>query len=100
MRALSKLDFIGRTIVVLALKAVTLAGLLLAACGTSRPDTFTIGVVNLSAGAQGGLDGFKRGMAKLGYTEGENVTYRYDGPIGSVDALGPAVQKLLKRTWT
>ena len=96
MRALSKLDFIGRTIVVLALMAVTLAGLLLAACGTSRPDTFTIGVVNLSAGAQGGLDGFKRGMAKLGYTEGENVTYRYDGPIGSVDALGPAVQKLLR----
>ena len=76
--------------------AVALAGLLSAACGTSRPDTFTIGVINLSAGAEGALDGFKGGMAKLGYTEGENVTYKYDGPVGSVDALGPAIQKLLR----
>ena len=52
MRALSTLEIIGPTIVVLALMAVTLAGLLLAACGTSQPDTFTIGVVNLAAGAQ------------------------------------------------
>ena len=79
-----------------ALMAVTLAGLLLAACGTSRPDTFTIGVVNLSAGAEGALDGFKEGMAELGYVEGENVSYIYDGPVSATDALEPAVQKLVE----
>ena len=47
--------------------------LLLVACGTAQPQTFTIGVVSLS-----GLDhlyaGFTTGMAELGYVEGENIT--------------------------
>ena len=35
-------------------------------------------------------------MADVDYIEGENVTYVYDGPTGSVDALGPAAQKLME----
>ena len=97
MRALSTLEIIGPTIVVLALMAVTLAGLLLAACGTSQPDTFTIGVVNLAAGAQGALDGFKEGLAELGYVAGENLTYIYDGTVSGAEALEPAVQRLVEK---
>ena len=93
IRVLSILEFVGRTMVA----GAVLSGVLLAACGTSQPEIFTIGVVNLSAGAEVALDGFKGGMAELGYVEGENVTYIYDGPVSGVDALEPAVQKLAAR---
>ena len=46
---------IGRATVSLLL----IGGVLLAGCASSRSDTFTIGVINLSAGAEGALDGFK-----------------------------------------
>ena len=52
--------------------------LLLAACG-DRPKTYTIGAVNYNPALNPVFDGFKAGMAKLGYVEGENVTYIYNG---------------------
>ena len=90
-------ELVGRTMVALKLWATVLSGVLLAACGSSQAETFTIGVVNLSAGAQGALDGFKGGMAEMGYVEGENVTYIYDGPVSGAEALEPAVQKLVEK---
>ena len=71
-------------------------GLLLAACGTPQPQTFTVGVVNLTPTLNPTFDGFMAGMAELGYVEGENVTYIYEGPVGAIDALEPAVQKLME----
>ena len=70
--------------------------LLLAACGTPQPQTFTVGVVNLTPTLNPTFDGFKAGMAELGYVEGENVTYIYEGPVGAIDALEPAIQKLME----
>ena len=96
IRPLSIVEFFGRTMVALMFGGAAWSGVLLAACGASQPDTFTIGVVNLSAGAEVALDGFKGGMAELGYVEGENVTYIYDGPIAGPDGLEPAVQKLIE----
>lgn len=72
-------------------------GLLLSACGTTQPKTVTIGVVNLTPALDPVFDGFKAGMAELGYVEGENVTYIYEGPVGSIEALGPAIQNLIKQ---
>ena len=74
---------------------VLVISLLLIACQDEQSKTFTIGVVNLSPTLNPSLDGFKAGMAALGYVEGENVTYIYDGPTGSIEALQPEVEKLL-----
>jgi len=75
---------------------LVMASLLLAACGTSQPKTVTVGVVNLSPTLSSAFDGFKEGLTEQGYVEGENVTYIYDGPVGSADALDPAIQKLVE----
>ena len=53
--------------------------LLLTACGGEQNKTYTIGVINLSANMESAVEGFKEGMAELGYVEGENVTYIYEG---------------------
>jgi putative ABC transport system substrate-binding protein len=54
-------------------------GLLLSACGAGQAETYTIGAVNYDPGLDLAFDGFKAGMADLGYVEGENVTYIYNG---------------------
>jgi putative ABC transport system substrate-binding protein len=57
---------------------VSLAVLLLSGCGGSQAqETFTIGVVNEGEHMLETYDGFKAGMAELGYVEGENTTYVY-----------------------
>src|SRR5262245_52728259 len=39
----------------------------------------TIGIVNYVVALNAEIDGFKAGMTDLGYVEGKNVTYLYDG---------------------
>ncbi len=70
-------------------------GLLLAACGGDQK-TYTIGVVNLSPLQEGTLEGFKEGMTELGYIEGENVTYLYEGATGDMDKLDSVAQGLVE----
>ena len=73
-----------------------LIAIVLTACGSSAgPKTYTIGVVNLSANMDSTVKGFKEGMAALGYVEGKNVTYVYDGPV-SVDKLDTVAQDMVK----
>jgi putative ABC transport system substrate-binding protein len=75
---------------------VVVLALLLSACGgAAQPKTYTIGVVNFSPNLDGTLKGFKEGLAKLGYVEGENVTYIYEGPVG-VDQLDAVAQGLVE----
>ncbi|HLF02994.1 MAG TPA: ABC transporter substrate binding protein, partial [Anaerolineales bacterium] len=76
-----------------------MAALLLTACGgfgATPVKTYTIGAVNLTPALDPAWEGFKAGMAELGYVEGENVTYIYEGPVGSIDKLEPAAQSLLE----
>jgi putative ABC transport system substrate-binding protein len=68
--------------------------LVLAACGDA-PKTYTIGVINLSPNLDDTVEAFKEGMAELGYVEGENVTYIYEGPAG-VDKLDAVAQGLVE----
>jgi putative tryptophan/tyrosine transport system substrate-binding protein len=57
---------------------LTMASLLLSACGGTPPvKTYTIGVVNYNLTLVPVLDGFKARMAALGYVEGQNVIYIY-----------------------
>lgn len=76
------------------LVGVVVLSLLLTACGT-KSKTYTIGVVNLTASMEPALEGFKAGMADLGYVDGKNVTFLYDGPTGSEDKLDAAARKLV-----
>ncbi len=68
-----------------------------AACNgrNPQPDAYTIGVVNLSPVLDPVLAGFKEGMTELGYVEGENVTYLYDGATADIAALTPAAEKVV-----
>jgi putative ABC transport system substrate-binding protein len=70
--------------------------LLLVAClPNPAPQTYTIGVVNLAPALDATLEGFKEGMTELGYVEGENITYIYEGATDSIDKLGPVAQGLV-----
>ncbi len=81
-----------RILVVLTL----LASALLTACGGStanQPKTYTIGALLGSQNVVPVWDGFKAGLADLGYVEGKNVVYVYDGVIAA-DGLKAEAEKL------
>lgn len=76
---------------------VVLFAFLLVACqGSEEEKINSIGIVNLTSSLDSTIDGFKEGMEELGYVEGENVIYVYDGPTNSIDGLDAAVDKLLE----
>ncbi|MBN2304567.1 MAG: ABC transporter substrate-binding protein [Anaerolineae bacterium] len=93
---LSRFHTISRVLFILCL----LSTLVLAACGDDgkkdeKTETKTIGVLNISPGMELVLAGFKDVMAsEFGYIEGENVTYIYGGPSGSVEGLDPLIDDL------
>ncbi len=69
--------------------AITIAvlSIILPAMGFAQEDseTFTVGIVTVAAVLQEVADGFMEGMTELGYEEGENVTYLYDGPLEELE---------------
>lgn len=78
----------------LTIVACIITGLLLATCGSGQK-TYTIGVVNFAPGLDDTVEGFKQGMTELGYIEGENITYIYEGPAG-MDKLDAVAQGLVE----
>lgn len=81
--------------------AVMLVALVLAACGgddDSAPKKLKVGILNPIDLFDPSVEGFKAGMAALGYVEGENITYEYDGPVGNFgEELQTYAQTLVKR---
>jgi putative ABC transport system substrate-binding protein len=76
-----------------SIKIITLATTLLfaiatTACGASptTPRTYRVGIINPSPGFDDVVRGFKDGMVKLGYVDGKNITYIYDGPSADIKA--------------
>jgi putative ABC transport system substrate-binding protein len=62
-----------------------ITSLLLTACGgvQAQDKPFTIGIVCVAPMFDDPIiEGFKTGMAELGYVEGEDVIYLYNGPTG------------------
>ena len=59
--------------------------------------TYTIGVLNFSRRQEDTVKGFKEGMTELGYNDGENVTYLYEGAIGAIETLDAVAQKLVEK---
>ncbi|MBN2002080.1 MAG: ABC transporter substrate-binding protein [Anaerolineae bacterium] len=68
--------------------------MLLAACD-KKEKVYTIGVISSSANLNPTIDGFKEGMTGLGYVEGENLIYVYNGAITDTTQLDAAAQKLV-----
>lgn len=79
----------------LAIMLIAMLMMSLSACGPQAPEPYTIGVVNYSPALDLVFEGFKTGMAEAGYVEGENVNYIYEGAVGDIDALDPAIQNIL-----
>jgi putative ABC transport system substrate-binding protein len=71
-----------------------IAGLLLTACGGGQ-ETYTIGVINLSPNQDVTVKGFQESMTELGYVEGKNITYIYEGATGNIDKLDSVAQSLV-----
>lgn len=70
--------------------------MMLVACGSQNDSqTVTIGVVNLTPDLDGVYDGFKAGMEELGYVEGDNVIYIYEGAAMSVDRLDTLIENVM-----
>jgi putative ABC transport system substrate-binding protein len=67
----------------------------LAACGNEKSRTFTVGVLNIARNLDESLVGFKQGMTELGYIEGKNIRYLYDGPTKEISKLPAAARNLL-----
>jgi putative ABC transport system substrate-binding protein len=54
---------------------VVVFALLLSGCGTEKPKVYRVGILSGLSFAVDAVDGFKAGMAKLGYVEGQNIVY-------------------------
>ncbi len=71
---------------------------LVSACGDSDDkddDKVTVGIVNQVTTLDVVIDSFKAGMVEQGYTEGENITYIYNGTFSDTDALEAEVQAFI-----
>jgi putative ABC transport system substrate-binding protein len=69
--------------------------MLLTACDDETNKTYTVGVINAVPALDQALAGFKEGMTELGYVEGKNIRYLYDGPTTDMSKLSAAAQTLL-----
>ncbi|HET9914371.1 MAG TPA: ABC transporter substrate-binding protein [Anaerolineales bacterium] len=75
---------------------LVIIGLPLTGCGGApKTKTYAIGVLNPSLNQEDTVKGFKEGMTELGYVEGKNIAYIYDGPV-NVDQLDVVAQSLVK----
>lgn len=73
-------------------------GLALAACGGSHGEQagpYTIGVLTFTASMDAVYEGFRAGLADLGYVEGERVTYIYEITANDADQLRAGARRLL-----
>lgn len=54
---------------------VVVFALLLSGCGAEKPKVYRVGIISGTDAFLSIADGFKAGMAELGYVEGENIVY-------------------------
>ena len=61
---------------------------------SDESSTPTVGIVNIASILDSVVDGLELGMGEFDYTEGENVTYIYNGAV-SRDDLEAEIQSLI-----
>ena len=72
---------------------IVVAGWWLSHDAPTRPKV--IGVIQFTANNLTTLEGFKQGMQELGYVEGDNITYLFEGPTNNREALDQVMGRLL-----
>ena len=72
-----------------------IASVLLTACDNDQTKSYTVGVINIVPDLDENVAGFKEGMAELGYIEGENLTFIYEGATVDFDKLDAVAQGLV-----
>lgn len=81
--------------------AIGMAALLIGAYWLARQPAagdgypLVVGVVQLTPVDTTTLQGFKEGMAELGYREGKDIVYLDEGPAGTIDRLEPLIRRHL-----
>lgn len=73
---------------------IVVMSLLLTACA-SKPKTYTVGIVNQGQNLEVAVEAFKADMVELGYVEGENITYLYNGVMLDIPAVEAEAQRLM-----
>lgn len=70
---------------------------ILAGCALrpSAPPPVIIGVINFSPTLDPVFAGFKQRMTELGYVEGKNITYLYEGAPADIAELDPIARRLM-----
>lgn len=88
----------SKTIVVVIVVMVVVGSFLMASCtkGNEGNRHFTIGLVTNNPNGLRNIQGFKDGMAELGYVEGEDVTYIFEGSPTSGDNLDAVLDSIVK----
>ena len=76
--------------------AVMLLAMVPAACDNEESRTHSVGVINVTPTLDHTLEGFKKGMTELGYIEGKNIRYLYDGATTDMSNLSATAQTLLR----
>jgi len=79
----------GRGIVGLFIIWMFVFGFLLICVGGCKNQTklFTVGILNGPPGLKSCVEGFKAGMVELGYIEGKNIRYIYNGSIDTKEEV-------------
>lgn len=80
---------------------------MIAACSSNNDDDknddakdtkqYKVGILNLTPNLEDVVTGFQAQMTELGYTEGENITYVYDGPTKDVALLDSFATSLIEQ---
>ena len=79
---------------------LTLLALLIAACGgegKKDPRLYTMGLVTNNLNGLRNIQGFRLGMKKLGYVEGENVKFVFEGSPTKGDALNEVLDAMVEK---
>lgn len=63
---------------------------------SERPP-FKVGVLHLTDVDIATFEGFRHGLAELGYVEGTDITFLYEGPALHTERLAPMIETLLRQ---
>lgn len=79
---------------ILMLITAVLLGFVPAGCKSEKSRIYTVGVINVVPALEHAIEGFKTGMSELGYIEGKNIRYLYNGPTRDMTRLLAAAESL------
>jgi putative ABC transport system substrate-binding protein len=88
------MNIIKKTVFILLL--ILFQMLLLSACTGKKQGTYRVGIVNVVPKFDSCIVGFIEEMKRLGYSEGKNIHYHYNGATTNMSRLPDVVETLLE----